>query len=284
MLAAIESELLQLRLLRALEQAGFLDELVLLGGAALRLCYRGNRYNDVLSFAGGADFTLQHFLQIKQCLEADLGAQYELRIVNEISSTLYKEAENAISQVDLWALTVTTSACEGAHQTARLEVLRARAHTAHAMPVQLYYDWLPPGYTDMLAMVESKGEILAFMLASLPSLSGYARCMCLWDLAWLMRLGATMDVELLKLKIAGQRYSTAEYLKHIERLACDMQNIIRDDELAQTMKSLLPADVFERNAGSPSFHQYLVAVLSDLLSDVHKALTQKPSTQSTFRM
>lgn len=190
LLAAIESELLQLRLLRSLDDAGLLDGLVLHGGAAVRFCYGGSRFSDALSFAGGADFTLQRFLHIKQCLEADLGIQCELSIADEEATTPYKEAESAVSQVGNWALTIATPTGQGIpQQTARLHVLRATTHTAQAMPIQLEYDWLPVGYSDTVVMVESKHEMLASILASLPSAIGHTRYKSLWDLAWLMRVG-----------------------------------------------------------------------------------------------
>ncbi len=284
LLAAIESELLQLRLLRSLDDSGLLDGLVLHGGSAVRFCYGGSRFSDALSFAGGADFTLQRFLHIKQCVEADLGIQCELSIAGEVSSTPYKEAESTVSQVGHWALTTTPTDQGIPQQTARLNVLRATAHTAQAMPIQLYYDWLPAGYSDMLAMVESKPEMLASILASLPSTIGHARYKSLWDLVWLMRLGTELDANLLKLKIADHRHTTAVYLKHIEKLACDMPSVINDGELAQTMQPLLPADIFERTAGRPRFRQYLVAALGGLLSNVRWLLTPQPGTQSVFRM
>src|SRR5690554_5469575 len=129
-----------------------------------------------------------------------------------------------------------------------------------------------------------KKEVLAFMLASLPSLPRQARCTCLWDLAGLMRLGTPLDAELLKLKIANQRYTTAVYLKHIEKLACDLPSVINDGELAQTMQPLLPVDIYERTACDSRFRRYLVAVLGELLSDVKELLAQQSGTQPAFRM
>lgn len=289
LLVAIENELLQLRLLRSLDDAGLLDELVLHGGSAVRFCYGGNRYNGALSFAGGADFTLQRFLHIKQCLEADLGAQYELGIASEEPTTPYKEAESTVSQVGHWVLTIATPTGQGIpQQTARLNVLRATARAAQAMPIQLYYNWLPAGYSDTVVMVESKHEMLASILASLPSAIDQARYKSLWDLAWLMRLGAPLDAEPLKLKIADQGYTTAVYLKHIEKLVCDMPNMIDDSELAQAMQPLLPMDTFERTAGNPRFRQYQITVLGELLSDVKGLLAQQTGSQprpcKAFRM
>lgn len=285
LLAAIESELLQLRLLRSLDDAGLLNGLVLHGGSAVRFCYGGNRFSDALSFAGGADFTLQRFLHIKQCLEADLGIQCELSIADEEATTPYKEAESAVSQVGHWALTIATPTGQGIpQQTARLHVLRATTHTAQAMPIQLEYDWLPVGYSDTVVMVESKNEMLASILASLPSAIGHTGYKSLWDLAWLMRVGTELDANLLKLKIADQRYTTAVYLKHIEKLACDLPSVINDGELAQTMQPLLPVDIYERTACDSRFRRYLVAVLGELLSDVKELLAQQSGTQPAFRM
>lgn len=285
LLAAIESELLQLRLLRSLDDAGLLAGLVLHGGAAVRFCYGGSRFSDALSFAGGADFTLQRFLHIKQCLEADLGIQCELSIADEEATTPYKEAESAVSQVGNWALTIATPTGQGIpQQTARLHVLRATTHTAQAMPIQLEYDWLPVGYSDTVVMVESKHEMLASILASLPSAIGHTRYKSLWDLAWLMRVGTELDANLLKLKIADQGYTTAVYLKYIEKLVCDMPSIIDDGELAQAMQPLLPVDIYERTACDSRFRQYQITVLGELLSDVKGLLAPLTDAQSAFRM
>ena len=53
----IEKELLHYDILFALNQKGFLQNLVMQGGTCLRLCYGNSRFSEDLDFAGGADFS-----------------------------------------------------------------------------------------------------------------------------------------------------------------------------------------------------------------------------------
>jgi hypothetical protein len=60
-----------------------------------------------------------------------------------------------------------------------------------------------------LILVETKDEIMADKLVSLPATQKYVRNRDIWDLVWLKQQGATMQVDLVKRKI--QDYKLSEF-------------------------------------------------------------------------
>lgn len=282
----IEKELLHFDLLYALEQGGFLNELVFQGGTSLRLCYGGSRFSEDLDFAGGPEFSTRQMVHMKQCLEDYLSARYGLEVFVKEPASLRQEPEYENIRIDKWQLSVATAPerRDIPRQRIKIEVASIPAYTAQAMPLHLHYDFLPKEYSNTLVMVEASHEIMADKLVSLPMNTRYVRNRDIWDLAWLAQRGVAPDAELVQLKIADYRHTREDYLSCEAALRGNLAEIIEGERFTQEMSRFLPATVFERTVGDSRFHGYLESTVGRLFSDVRQQLNPAPSSRPSFRM
>lgn len=197
----IEKELLHYDLLYALDKENLLNDLVFQGGTSLRLCYGGSQFSEDLDFAGGVDFTSRKLADIKNCLENYLSKRYGLEVTVKEPESLIKP-KYAELKIDKWQVGIITSPGRRdlLKQKIKLEVANIPAHTRTARPQVRNYEFLPDSYEDLLIMVETRDEIMADKLFSLPATERYVRNRDIWDLAWLAQRGAQVDSELVKRK------------------------------------------------------------------------------------
>ena len=74
----VEKEILQMEILRAMEQAGILRRLVFKGGTCLRLCRGGERLSEDLDFSGGPHFDPETMDNLEKTVAAHLRWHYGL--------------------------------------------------------------------------------------------------------------------------------------------------------------------------------------------------------------
>lgn len=280
----IEKELLHYDLLYALDKESMLDSLVFQGGTSLRLCYGGSRFSEDLDFAGGVDFTSRKLADMKVCLEDYLSKRYGLEITVKEPASLKQDPMYAELKIDKWQIGITTSPDRRdlPKQRVKLEVANIPAHTKTARPLVRNYEFLPDGYEELLIMVETRDEIMADKLFSLPATERYVRNRDIWDLAWLAQRGAQVDSELVKQKMVDYRLD--DYPVRLDKMLARIPGIIAGKNFHDEMKRFLPADVYERTLGQDKFQSYLTATLTDQLITVQTALGREQSAEPSFRM
>lgn len=273
MRAVIEKELLHYDILFALEKGGFLDTLVFQGGTSLRLCHGANRFSEDLDFAGGKDFSSSILVDMKLCIEKYVGSRYGLEVTVKEPSTLRENDKYAELNIDKWQIAVVT-APNRKHipkQRIKVEVANIPAYTKEPLPLLLNYDFLPDGYSDTLILVETKDEIMADKLVSLPATQKYVRNRDIWDLVWLKQQGATMQVDLVKRKI--QDYKLSEFHNMLASMIDRLPSIVGGQQFIGEMRRFTPTDVFDRTLGQKKFIQYLTNTIIDILKQLEIALT-----------
>lgn len=281
---AIEKELIHYDLLYVLDKEQLLDQLVFQGGTSLRLCYGGNRFSEDLDFAGGVDFTSQKMIEMKACIEDYLSARYGLEVTVKEPSSLKKDPKYAELKIDKWQIGIVTAPDRRdlPKQKIKLEIANIPAHTKTAQPLVRNYDFLPDGYEDLLVMVETRDEIMADKLISLPATEKYVRNRDIWDLAWLAQRGAKVDSELVGQKVVDYRIDN--YLAKLNAMIPRVSEIVSGASFQNEMQRFLPVDVFERTLGKDKFQTYLTDTLTDLLLTVQKGLEPDKPEDPSFIM
>ena len=282
----IEKELIHFDLLYVLDREGLLDNLVFQGGTSLRLCYGGSRFSEDLDFAGGLDFTSARLADMKVCIEDYLSGRYGLEVTVKEPASLRQEPGYAEIKIDKWQIGIETAPARRdlPRQKIKLEVANIPAYTSEPMPLQAHYDFLPKGYADLLIMVETREEIMADKLLSLPATRRYVRNRDIWDLAWLAQRGVMVDSDLVRLKVECYRHEQDDYLDMVEHLLERLPSLVDDKQFKDEMMRFLPADAFDRTVGQSKFQQYLLNVLSDMFDQVLRDFQPAPAPGPEFRM
>lgn len=272
MRAVIEKELLHYDILFALEKGGLLDQLVFQGGTSLRLCYGGNRFSEVLDFAGGEKFTSADLADMKACIEKYIGKRYGLEVTVKEPKELRKDPQYAELSIEKWQVAVVTSPDRKdlPKQKIKLEIANVPAYTKVPLPLLVNYDFLPDGYSDTLILTETLDEVMADKIISLPATTRYVRHRDIWDLAWLQQQGAQLNIDLVRNKIADYKLDAYEAMLSglIERLPA----LVSSGEFIGEMKRFLPTDVFERTLAKAKFQIYLRNTLLTLFRSVESQL------------
>ncbi|WP_447927952.1 nucleotidyl transferase AbiEii/AbiGii toxin family protein [Vreelandella sp. EE27] len=280
----VEKELLHYDLLFALEKEGLLDGLVFQGGTCLRLCHGGSRFSEDLDFAGGAGFTSRSLMDMKHCLEDYLTKRYGLEVTVKEPASLKKDVRYAELNIEKWQIAITTSPerRDLPRQKIKLEVANIPAHTKEALPLVRNYAFLPDGYEDLLIMVETRDEIMADKLFSLPATQKYVRHRDIWDLVWLTQRGAQINSDLVKRKIND--YRLEDYPARLGSMISRIPDIISSRGFNNEMERFLPYDVYARTLGQDKFQSYMSTTLTSLLTTVQAALESRQPIRPPFQM
>lgn len=284
MRAVIEKELLHYDILFALEKAGLLDSLVCQGGTSLRLCYGGNRFSEDLDFAGGKDFSSAMLMKMKACIENYVGARYGLDVIMKEPKKLKENVKYAELKIDKWQIAVVTAPGrkDMPKQKIKVEVANIPAYTKVPRSLQLNYDFLPDGYSDMLVLTETMDEVMADKLVSLPATQRYVRNRDIWDLAWLKQQGASVKADLVFKKI--QDYKIEAFSGMLDTMIARIPEIIEGESFRSEMKRFTPADVYERTLAKDKFSLYLRNTVIELLQEVKLQLFSEGADANTFKM
>lgn len=280
----IEKELLHYDILFALDEARLLDNLVFQGGTSLRLCRKSNRYSEDLDFAGGKDFNSNMLMEMKTVIEKYIGNRYGLEVTVKEPSSLKKEPKYAELKIDKWQIAVVTSP-EHKHlpkQKIKLEVANIPAYTKEPLPLSKNYDFLPEGYSSTLIYTETLNEVMADKIISLPATQKYIRHRDVWDLVFLQRRGANIDIDLVKKKI--EDYKIEDFSKMLDARIDSLKEIVYGDVFAKEMGRFLQEDIFEATLATDKFKTYMLSTLTSIFTEVKKRLFSTENHEPDFPM
>lgn len=278
----VEKELLHYDILFALDRAGLLKGLVFQGGTSLRLCHGSRRFSEDLDFAGGKDFTFDQLRDMKQCIEDHLSRRYGL----DVSVKEPSKANGDPVNVDKWQIKIRTAPDRPdlPKQMIKLEVANIPAHTKEPRPLERNYDFLPDGYEDVLIMTETRKEIMADKLISLPVMAarGRYRYRDIWDLGFLANQKIQVDMDLVQRKIDD--YSVENFDAALNSTINALPHIIHGKEFEGEMIRFLAADVVAQTLGRERFTTWLQSTVTNMLLTVQDELRLGPSDAPAFHM
>lgn len=280
----IEKELLHYDILYALDEARLLDNLVFQGGTSLRLCRDSNRYSEDLDFAGGRDFSSKMLVEMKEVIERYIGNRYGLEVTVKEPNSLKKDPKYAELKIDKWQIAVVTSPEQKhlAKQKIKLEVANIPAYTKEPLPLGRNYDFLPDGYSSTLVYTESLDEVMADKIISLPATQKYVRHRDVWDLVFLQRKGAKLDLDLVNKKI--EDYKIEGFLEMLDSRINSLKEIVYGDAFSKEMERFLAQDVFDATLATDKFKAYMLATLTNILTEVKKGLVGSVDNELDFPM
>ena len=238
-----EKEVLHYGILYFLQREGYLQHVVFMGGTALRLCHGALRFSEDLDFAGGKDYTPVLFREMAAGLKAYIESVYELPVEVKSSKFLALDGVSAGKHdgitVDKWVVTVITAAQRKdlPRQKIKIELANVPAYEMEYRPVRVHYQGLTQG-ENILVPVESKSEILADKLLSLP-VASYPRYRDIWDISWLLQQGAQGNADLLQQKLADYGISEEQYRQCVQQRLSSLNALIHDGRMLQEMSRFL---------------------------------------------
>lgn len=259
--AVVEKELLHHDILREMSAAGLLAGLTFFGGTCLRACYGSNRLSEDLDFTGGADFSRDQLADLGQVLEERLQVKYDLAVT-------VSEPVRDTTNVDTWKLRIVTrpERRDLPMQRINLDICAIPSYQPRPMVMRNFYG-VDMGTLGLIINVQSREEILVDKLVAFALRPNRMKNRDLWDIAWLIQQGVSMQWALLPLKVADHGCEKANFS---ERLAERSAALVNDSTLREgfqkEMQRFLPPDVVIETIENPSFWQYLATLVADQAS------------------
>lgn len=265
----IEKELLHYDILFLLDKEGYLEQLTFQGGTALRLCYGAPRFSEDLDFVGGRSFKGAHLLEMKSVIERYIGDRYGLEVIVKEPKDLKDESGYEGINVDKWQISVVTSPLRKdlPRQRIKIEIANVEAYTRVPNSIMHNYTFLPDGYRDTIILVESLEEIMADKLVSLVNCQKYIRYRDIWDLRWILRQGASLNVEFVSKKIND--YRVEDYLVKLRAMTGQLNDIVHSQPFLDEMGRFIPMDIQERTLLKQHFNTVMANEVSGLLGELH---------------
>jgi Nucleotidyl transferase AbiEii toxin, Type IV TA system len=267
----IEKELLHYYIFTALDKEGLLARLVFQGGTSLRLCRGSPRYSEDLDFAGGLAFDARSLTAIKQCVEDHIGSKYGLQVSvsapQAVDGGAYGRAGVVVSK---WQVSIETAPARRdlPRQRIKLEVANVPAHTRELLPLRLNYAFLD-GAGEVFVNTETVHEIMADKLIAF-AVAKNIRYRDIWDLAWLTRQGARLDMALVQQKIAD--YQLDNYALSVDKTIENLHENVYGGGFMAQMTRFIDADTLRQSLEREGYLAYLHTTLLQLFSQVRAQL------------
>jgi predicted nucleotidyltransferase component of viral defense system len=278
----IEKELLHYDIFHALDSGGLLANLVFQGGTSLRLCRGSKRFSEDLDFAGGRAFSTSQVLNLSDCIQDYIGNRYGLLVtVKEPKETaLDPDYENV--NVSKWQISIETAPQRKdiPRQKIKVEIANIPAYTKELVILKDNYPFLA-GRGELLVNAESINEIMADKLIAFVASVKNIRYRDIWDLAWLMRQGAHVDIGLVNNKIND--YRIVNYNQLLNDRIESIPYIVSSPQFRDQMIRFIDSNTVDATFGKNGFGDYLTREMTNLFSKVRQELTMENSS-SKFSM
>lgn len=259
----VEKEILHYDILHGLQKGGYLDGLVFIGGAALRLCHGARRFSEDLNFDGGRGFTIAQKPDLDGYLQNYLSDRYGRAKV----SSPKRLVEDGDQAVRTWRFSIVTGPemPDMPRQRIHLDIADMPGHAANPIQLKRNYQALPDGLGDMVILTRTKSGILADKLVAFPAMLDRRnpRWQDLWDMHWLARNGARVDSGLVHDRVKSQQVE--DYADRLADAARCLPELIESDGFSGQLSRFLKKTAAAATVFRPEWRECAARDLQDLL-------------------
>lgn len=254
----VEKELLHHDILRAMSEAGLLQQLTFIGGTCLRTCYGSQRLSEDLDFSGGADFTREQLVGMADHLKEVLQDKYGLNV--EIS-----EPTRDTGNVDTWKLKIQTRPGRPDLPAQKINIDVCAIPSYLPQPRMLLNPYgVDMGTMGLIVNAESREEIFADKLLAFAMRPNRLKHRDLWDIVWLHQAGIKPALELLKKKLNDHQCTALDFnTAFAERVLLLKTDPKLEAEFYKEMQRFLPVSQL-KTVTQVGFWQFLSFLFQDL--------------------
>jgi predicted nucleotidyltransferase component of viral defense system len=249
----IEKEIFHYDILRELSSAGFLKELIFIGGTCLRKCYGSERLSEDLDFSGGFSFKKQDLAGIGVLLKKRLYEKYGYPVD---VSTPEKETGNT----NTWKIKIITRPERPDFPAQRINIDVCMLPSYDTKPVMLKDCFgIELGASGLILYAESLHEILVDKIIAIALRPNRVKNRDLWDVVWLYNRNTAWQTSLLDKKIADRKISRQEFISKYKKRLEEIQD--GQKEFIAEMRRFLPAAAFSSDMTDKLWWECLLDIL-----------------------
>ena len=214
--------------------------------------------------------------KVKNCLIKHIGERFGL----EVTVRGPKLIPNvALVNVTKWMVSIETnpSTPDIPRQKIKIDIANVPAYTREPIPLRLNYSVLE-GMSSPIVITESIDEILADKLIALPAsmakleddkltpTPSKIRYRDIWDIAWIVRQGADLRLDLIHNKISD--YGLEHYEDLLMHAIQTISDIATSNAFNEQMQRFLTKSAHERAFKSPGYDLYLAEEVNKLFTEI----------------
>lgn len=270
----IEKEILHYEIMAFLQNEGFLDNLVFMGGTSLRLCYQSVRYSEDLDFVIKDGFNLEKMSKLadsmKNYFETVVGVGLH---VNEPKSIKTNQRQNAKVVVDKWKFSFVTNSerRDLPRQKIKMEIADVPSYTCEIRPIKNNYQTFLGDYKNVSIQVESLEEVLADKIIAFNSTaSNNIRYRDIWDIQWILGKDIPLNINFVQNKIKD--YYIENFYDKMSGRLIDLKNIIMGESYCNQLNRFLDKKTAEVTVNNEQFNLQTYFVLKALFETVQSQL------------
>ena len=274
----VEKELLHHEIIRAMAEAGLLQQLTFIGGTCLRACYGSNRLSEDLDFTGGSSFKADDLRQLGATVRKGVLETYGLEVMvtepkqDSASGIGWQEGGKKGEQKDgqrgeqkgnvrTWKLQILThpGSQHLPQQRIHLDICAVRSYEPQPTVLRNHYG-VELGTSGLIIQAESKNEILADKMLALALRPNRIKHRDLWDIGWLTQQGESCDAELVWRKCDERGIPRAEFITALTNRLADLPEL--QPAFNAEMGRFLPQQIVATSLKSPGFWTYLTGAVN----------------------
>lgn len=255
----VEKEILHHEILRIMNQAGLLRNLVFMGGTCLRLCHGSPRLSEDLDFATAlADATLTlELAQLGVVLVEKLQEKYDLQVV--VDAPVRAEGE-----VRTWKVRVTTRPGRRDLPLQRISIDVQTLAALDPVPMTLRNPYrVDLGTMGLIIATESLSEILVDKVIAIALRPNRIKNRDLWDLGWLDQHDVPFNKDVLETKLSNRGIGV-EAFRDLYASRCNELDGGRDQFIFEMRRFLAP-HIMEESILDPGYWEYIVRTVRAFL-------------------
>lgn len=259
----VEKELLHHDILRAMSEAGLLQQLTFIGGTCLRSCYGSQRLSEDLDFSGGADFTKEQLIGMAGHLRETLQDKYGLHV--EVS-----EPKRESGNVDTWKLKIQTRAGRADLPAQKINIDVCAVPSYDQQPRMLLNPYgVDMGTMGLIINAESREEIFCDKLVAFALRPNRLKYRDLWDIVWLHQAGVKPALDLLANKLSDHHCLPKTFTRSFtERVALLENDPHVEAGFHKEMQRFLALTQLQ-TVNQPGFWNFLSLLFRDLKQQIY---------------
>lgn len=256
----VEKELLHHDILRVMSRMGYLGSLVFIGGTCLRDVYGSPRLSEDLDFTGGVDFRKDDL--------SDLGTSVSDAIREKYGfSVIVSDPTRDSGDTSTWKIRIVTRADRPdlPSQRIHIDVCTLPSHDSRPAMLRQHYG-VDSGTSGLILHAESRREILADKMVALALRRSRVKHRDIWDILFLVRLGVSLDRDLVLQKLSDRRVESAAFMAQLHERVAHLADAYAAYQ--HELRRFLPTDQAALILGNPDYWRYAVGFLTDLAKEM----------------
>ncbi len=255
----VEKEILHHEILRIMNQADLLRNLVFMGGTCLRLCHGSPRLSEDLDFATAlADAELtSELVQLGVILPEKLHEKYDLPVVVDAP-------ERTEGDVRTWKVRITTRPGRRDLPLQRINIDVQTLSALDPVPMALRNPYrVDLGTMGLIIATESMSEILVDKVIAIALRPNRIKNRDLWDLGWLDQHDVPLRTDVLETKLSNRGIAVEAFRDLYATRCAELDG--GHDRFVFEMRRFLAPQLAEQSISRPEYYEYLVRTAKILL-------------------